>query len=180
MLGRMYESQNCSAARALELVGERWSLLILRNAAFAGQTRFSEFERGLGIAPNILGARLESFVAAGLMEMVPAADHKGQHDYVLTDKGRDFVPALIALTNWGDRWAAPDGPPIQYKHTDCDGDIEIQLHCTKCSDSVEPATVVVEPGPGFRADFPRTRNTNTTISAPARTSRSRSANRITQ
>jgi len=168
MLGRMYESQNCSAARALELVGERWSLLILRNAAFAGQTRFSEFERSLGIAPNILGARLESFIAAGLMEIHPAADHKGQHDYVLTDKGRDFVPALIALTSWGDRWAAPDGPPINYKHTNCGGDIEIQLHCTACGDNVEPATVSVEPGPGFRADYPRTRHTNTKVRAAPR------------
>ena len=80
MLGRLYESEICSAARALEVVGERWSLLILRNAAFAGQTRFSEFERRLGIAPNILASRLEGFVAAGLMEVRPNAEHKGQNE----------------------------------------------------------------------------------------------------
>src|ERR1035438_5870102 len=91
MLGRLYESQNCSAARALELVGERWSLLILRNASFAGQTRFSEFERRLGIAPNILASRLDGFVKAGLMEVRPNEDHKGQNEYVVTEMDRDFM-----------------------------------------------------------------------------------------
>ena len=105
-MGRLYESENCSAARALELVGERWSLLILRDAAFAGHTRFSEFERSLGIAPNILASRLESFVVGGLMELRPNAEHKGQSEYLLTEKGRDFIPTIVALSSWGDRWAA--------------------------------------------------------------------------
>ena len=150
MLGRLYESEICSAARALELVGERWSLLILRNAAFAGQTRFSEFERSLGIAPNILASRLESFVAAELMEVRPNAEHKGQNEYVLTEKGRDFIPAIVALTSWGDRWAAPDGPPIIYEHETCGGEVQVQLHCSSCNDVTPPATVRARPGPGFR------------------------------
>ena len=149
MLGRLYQSENCSAARALELVGERWSLLILRNAAFAGHTRFSEFERGLGIAPNILASRLENFVVEGLMEVRPNAEHKGQHEYVLTEKGRDFVPALVALTSWGDRWAAPDGPPIVYEHDACGGEIEVQLRCRACNEVATPAAVEARPGPGF-------------------------------
>ena len=149
MLGRLYESENCSAARALELVGERWSLLILRNAAFAGHTRFSEFERALGIAPNILASRLESFVTAGLMVLRPNAEHKGQNEYVLTDKGRDFVPALVALTRWGDRWSAPDGPPIVYQHQTCGGEIDLQLHCRACHQIMAPAEVEALPGPGF-------------------------------
>ena len=149
MLGRLYESENCSAARALELVGERWSLLILRNAAFAGHTRFSEFERALGIAPNILASRLESFVAAGLMVLRPNAEHKGQNEYVLTDKGRDFVPALVALTTWGDRWSAPDGPPIVYQHQTCGGAIDLQLHCGTCHEVIAPAEVEALPGPGY-------------------------------
>jgi DNA-binding HxlR family transcriptional regulator len=151
MLGRLYESENCSAARALELVGERWSLLILRNAAFAGQTRFSEFERGLGIAPNILASRLESFVAAGLMEVRPNAEHRGQNEYVLTEKGRDIVPAIVALTSWGDRWSAPQGPPIVYEHEACGGAIELQLRCSLCNEVATPAAVTALPGPGFRA-----------------------------
>jgi DNA-binding HxlR family transcriptional regulator len=150
MLGRLYESQNCSAARALELVGERWSLLILRDAAFAGHTRFSEFERSLGIAPNILASRLEGFVGAGIMEVRPNAEHKGQNEYVLTEKGRDFVPAIVALTNWGDRWSAPDGPPIIYEHEGCGGEIQLQLRCGACNEVTTPADVRVRPGPGFR------------------------------
>jgi DNA-binding HxlR family transcriptional regulator len=151
MLGRLYESENCSAARALEFVGERWSLLILRNAAFAGQTRFSEFERRLGIAPNILASRLESFVAAGIMEMRPNSEHKGQHEYVLTEKGRDFIPAIVALTSWGDRWAAPDGPPIIYQHESCGGAVELDLRCSTCHEVMAPSAVKTLPGPGFRS-----------------------------
>ena len=150
MLGRLYESQNCSAARALELVGERWSLLILRNASFAGQTRFSEFERRLGIAPNILASRLEGFVNAGLMEVRPNAEHKGQNEYVLTEMGRDFVPVIVALTNWGDRWSAPDGPPIVYEHDGCGGEIQVELRCVACNEVAPPAAVNARPGPGFR------------------------------
>jgi DNA-binding HxlR family transcriptional regulator len=162
VLGRLYESQNCSAARALELVGERWSLLILRNAAFAGHTRFSEFERRLGIAPNVLASRLEGFVAAGLMEVHPNAAHKGQNEYLLTEMGRDFVPALVALTSWGDRWAAPDGPPMVYQHEACGGDIELELRCGACQELAAPAAVMARPGPGFRvadADGPGARKT---------------------
>ena len=155
MLGRLYESENCSAARALERVGERWSLLILRNAVFAGHTRFSELERGLGIAPNILASRLGSFVAEGLMEVRPNAQHKGQNEYVLTDKGRDFVPALVALTRWGDRWAAPDGAPIVYEHDTCGGEIQVELRCRACNEVAIPAAVNTRPGPGFGGDFSR-------------------------
>src|SRR3990170_2223295 len=99
MLGRLYENQNCSAARALELVGERWSLLILRDAMFGNLTRFSQFQKSLGIATNVLAKRLEDFVAAGLMEhrepgksgetteSGSAGDRREQAEYVLTQKG---------------------------------------------------------------------------------------------
>src|SRR5690242_5402777 len=119
MLGRTYDAEVCSAARALEVAGERWSLLILRNAMFAGTTRFTDFQERLGIAPNVLAARLEFFVAEGLMTATTAAT--GFAEYHLTDKGMDFKPALIALTAWGDRWAAPEGRPIVYEHQGCGG-----------------------------------------------------------
>jgi DNA-binding HxlR family transcriptional regulator len=140
MLGRTYEDEVCSAARALEVVGERWSLLILRNAMFAGHTRFSDFQRSLGVAPNILTKRLADFVAAGLME---TSGH-GHAEYVLTDKGRDLVPTILALTAWGDRWAAPDGPPITYRHRKCGGAVEIDLACTACDAHPSPADVDAE------------------------------------
>src|SRR3954462_6193414 len=107
MLGKTYENQVCSIARALEVVGERWSLLIIRNALFAGSTRYSDFQRSLGIATNVLKSRLDGFVDAGIMRRQQYSDQPELYEYLLTEKGRDLAPALIALTQWGDRWAAP-------------------------------------------------------------------------
>jgi DNA-binding HxlR family transcriptional regulator len=149
MLGRSYDNENCSAARTLEIVGERWSLLILRDAYFRGSTRFSEFQRKLGIAPNILANRLERFVEAGLMETHRYSDQHDHHEYVLTAKGLDLEPVIIALTAWGDRWAAPHGPPMVYEHQDCGGRIHQQLSCTACDVVPGPADVTARPGPGF-------------------------------
>lgn len=149
MLGRTYETQNCSAARALELVGERWSLLIVRDALFRGYTKYTEFQRELGIAPNVLAARLERFVEAGLMTTRPAADGHRHHEYVLTEKGRSLQPVVMALTAWGDRWAAPDGPPVVYRHQECGGEVEQSMRCRSCAADLEPADVLAAPGPGL-------------------------------
>ena len=110
VLGKTYDSEVCSAARALELVGERWSLLIIRNALFAGATRYSDF-RSLAIATNILKTRLDSFIESGIMERRGSMRNPEHYEYVLTDKGRDLATVVVALTEWGDRWLAPDGPP---------------------------------------------------------------------
>lgn len=143
MLGRTYDREVCSAARALEIAGERWSLLILRNAAFAGTTRFTDFQHRLGIAPNVLTARLEHFVAEGLMAASTAPT--GYAEYHLTEKGLDFKPVILALTEWGDRWAAPDGPPIRYEHDPCGGHVAIRLHCEACGTSVPAKAVAAQP-----------------------------------
>ena len=125
MLGRLYDNQECSAARALELVGERWSLLILRDAMFRKYTRFSQFEKSLGVAPNILAKRLESFVADGLMKRRQPRRAGEQAEYVLTQKGLEFKPVIIALTQWGDKWVQPG--PVVYQ-TEADGKrVELQL-----------------------------------------------------
>lgn len=145
MLGRTYENQTCSAARALEVVGERWSLLIIRDAMFGGITKFSDFQRNLGIAPNILTSRLDGFVAAGLMEQRRYSDQHSHHEYVLTGKGLDLQPVIIALTAWGDRWAAPDGPPILYSHHDCGEPVDLQLRCESCRTIVTPTQVKAQP-----------------------------------
>jgi DNA-binding HxlR family transcriptional regulator len=147
MLGKTYDNQICSAARALEVVGERWSLLIIRDAMFGGITKFSDFQRHLGIAPNILTSRLDGFVATGLMELRRYSDQ--HHEYVLTEKGLDLQPVIIALSAWGDRWAAPDGPPIVYQHHDCGGHLDLQLQCRTCHQSVTPPQVAAQPGPGL-------------------------------
>jgi DNA-binding HxlR family transcriptional regulator len=143
MLGRTYDREVCSAARALEVAGERWSLLILRNAAFAGVTRFTDFQQRLGIAPNVLADRLELFVAEGLMAVTPAST--GYGEYRLTAKGLDFKPVIIALTEWGDRWAAPDGPPIDYQHTQCGGHVRTLLHCDRCQSELGVQDVIARP-----------------------------------
>jgi len=146
MLGRTYDSQVCSIARSLELVGERWSLLIIRDALFAGVTRFGDFQHNLGIATNVLTSRLEAFVAGGIMERDGAAD------YVLTPKGRALAVALIALTEWGDDWASPIDPPILYRHSACDDVVHATATCESCG--VVPADeVAVRIGPGMPAEY---------------------------
>ena len=152
MLGRTYESEVCSIARALEVVGERWSVLIVRNALFAGSTRFSDFQRSLGIATNILKTRLDGFVAAGIMRRQQYSDQPELFEYLLTEKGRDLAPALIALTEWGDRWAAPDGPPILYTHSVCGSQVTHEISCETCGRVDDPAQVRARPGPGMPAD----------------------------
>src|SRR3954471_5611063 len=139
MLGRTYDKEVCSAARALEIAGERWSLLILRNAMFAGMTRFTEFQKSLEIAPNILSARLEHFVEMGLMVTSEGSD--GHETYHLTKAGLDFKPVIIALTEWGDRWAAPDGAPIVYEHEECGGRVRHSLRCTRCEQTPKPQDI---------------------------------------
>jgi DNA-binding HxlR family transcriptional regulator len=149
MLGRTYETQNCSAARALELVGERWSLLIIRDALFAGHTRFGDFQRSLGVAPNILAVRLDSFVDAGLLERRRYSEHPDHYDYLLTSKGRDLAPVIVALSAWGDQYAAPDGPPIIYEHAACGTHVQQQIRCAACDAQVPNADIKVRPGPGM-------------------------------
>lgn len=148
MLGKTYDSEVCSAARALELVGERWSLLIIRNALFAGATRFNDF-RTLGIATNVLTTRLDGFVDAGIMERRIYSRNPEYYEYLLTRKGTDLAPIIVALSEWGDRWAAPDGPPVLYTHALCGGDITQQTACAKCGRVHDPAQIAARPGPGM-------------------------------
>src|ERR1044072_1536756 len=102
MLGRTYERQNCSAARTLELVGERWTLLIIRDALL-GVTRFDGFLARLGIARNVLTGRLNGLVDNGIRERVAYQERTVRHEYVLTDKGRALLPVIVTLTEFGDR-----------------------------------------------------------------------------
>lgn len=141
MLGKTYDSQVCSIARALEVVGERWSLLIIRNALFADSTRYSEFQRSLGIATNVLQARLDVFVTAGIMRRRRYSVRPESFEYVLTEKGRDLAATLIALTEWGDRWVANDGPPILYVHTECGSAVSLDVVCATCGSLDRPSEV---------------------------------------
>src|SRR5881275_1023520 len=111
VLQRDYPQQVCSVARALEIVGERWTLLILRDAVL-GLTRFEEFQESLGIASNTLTSRLKLLCDEEVLERVPDPQRPGRPKYVLTEKGRELGPALIVLMKWGDRYyPTPNGPP---------------------------------------------------------------------
>jgi len=152
VLGKSYDSEVCSIARALEVVGERWSLLIVRNALFAGSTRYSDFQRSLGIATNVLSSRLDGLVDAGVLRRHRYSEQPELFEYLLTDKGRDLAPALVALTEWGDRWAAPDGPPVLYRHSSCGSAVGHQLVCASCGPVGDPTEVQAHPGPGMPAE----------------------------
>jgi DNA-binding HxlR family transcriptional regulator len=108
-------NKECSMARAMEVVGDRWTILILRETYY-GVTRFDEFEYYVGVAPNILSKRLKKLVDAGMMKRIPLPEHSGRYDYVLTEKGRDFFPAYLSLKKWGDDWLAePEGPQVVFR-----------------------------------------------------------------
>ena len=113
-----FEDMNCSVAQCLEVVGEWWSLLIVRDAFF-GVRRFDDFQARLGISRNILNQRLTKLVDDGVLERVPYQDNPPRANYRLTEKGRDLWHVLTAMRQWGDRWAAPDGPPLKMRHATC-------------------------------------------------------------
>jgi len=141
---------DCSVAQCLEVVGEWWSMLIIRDA-FLGVTRFEEFQRRLGISRNILQARLTTLVDAGVLARVPYSDHPPRDDYRLTPKGRDLWPVLTAMRQWGDVYAAPDGPPIEVVHSSCGSVTTAVLVCNGCGQALHPREVNVVPGPGRAA-----------------------------
>jgi DNA-binding HxlR family transcriptional regulator len=152
MLGKTYDSQVCSIARALEVIGERWSLLIVRDALFAGSTRYSDFQRALGIATNILKSRLDAFVEAGIMRRHRYSEQPELYEYLLTDKGRSLAHALVALSEWGDQWATDGEPPILYTHSACGSGVTQQTVCARCGRVDDPAEIQAEIGPGMPPD----------------------------
>jgi DNA-binding HxlR family transcriptional regulator len=144
---RPFSEQNCSIAAALAIVGERWSLLVMREVLF-GRGRFSEIKRNLGVAPNILSDRLQQLVEHGLLER-RQVDGGESHEYVATAKGRDLSPVLSALLRWGDEHATPPGgPPRVQVHTVCGHDAHPRMHCSHCGELIGPGELRARPGPG--------------------------------
>ena len=142
-----FEDMNCSVAQCLEVVGEWWSLLIVRDA-FLGVRRFDDFQARLGISRNILNQRLTKLVDEGVLERVPYQDNPPRANYRLTEKGRDLWHVLTAMRQWGDRWAAPDGPPLKMRHTTCGRLVNAVAACSHCGEPLSPRSVIYEPGPG--------------------------------
>ena len=147
MKSTSFAEMHCSIAQALEVVGEWWTLLILRDAVL-GITRFEDWQRRLGIARNVLSARLETLVEQGILERRRYQEHPPRDEYVLTRKGTDLIPVLEALRVWGDRHAAPDGPPVLLVHDDCGQVIHPVSHCSHCGERLRRDRLHLEPGPG--------------------------------
>lgn len=139
---------NCSIAQSLEIVGEWWTPLVLRNV-FLGRHRFEAIQADLGIARNILSDRLSSLVAHGVLHKVRYCDHPERYEYHFTEMGEDLFGVLMALMAWGDRWLAPDGAPVDLVHAGgCGERTRAKVVCEHCGVEMSPADYRVAPGPG--------------------------------
>ena len=144
--------QICPMATALDVVGDRWTPLILREL-LGGPARFHELEDGLpGIAKNLLADRLANLVDHGILHKVPYQERPLRYEYRLTTKGADLSPALVALMGWGDRWAAEGDPPTVLIHDSCGTALEQVLLCPRCDETVRPNHIRSRPGPGRNED----------------------------
>jgi DNA-binding HxlR family transcriptional regulator len=152
-----FEEMNCSIARSLDIVGEWWSLLIVRDA-FLGVTKFDDFQARLGISRNILTQRLNHLVDNEILQRVPYQDHPPRYEYRLTEKGRDLAHVVTAIREWGDRWVAPDGPPLKLRHNKCGHVAKTVSVCSHCGERLDLEDVTAFPGPGsVPGDYDRTR-----------------------
>jgi DNA-binding HxlR family transcriptional regulator len=157
MLGNDYDKQVCSIAGALEVVGERWSLLIVRDV-FLGLRRFDEIQADLGIARNVLQVRLTRLVAHDVLEKRLYQEHPPRYEYRLTEKGLGLWPTVVALMQWGDRYAVPPaGPAVLLEHRGCGGAVDEHRVCAKCGARLSVRDVRALPGPGAPPEHPLAR-----------------------
>jgi DNA-binding HxlR family transcriptional regulator len=149
MLAREYGMQ-CSVARSLELIGERWTLLVIRDL-FNGNRRFDGLQRSLGVARNVLSARLARLLDEGLIEKRRYQERPPRYEYFLTEKGLDLWPVLVSLMAYGDKHLAPEGrAPVRIVHKGCGGTVDDRRICTACGAALEVrdarAVPAAEPG----------------------------------
>jgi DNA-binding HxlR family transcriptional regulator len=146
-----FKSWPCSIARTIDVLGDWWTPLVLREACY-GTKRFDDFQRTLGIGRNVLTQRLNRLVDEGIFERVPYQERPTRYEYVLTNKGRELFPVLAAINSWGDRWLSSDaGVPIVMHHTTCDHDASAVVLCSHCEQPLELRDVNIRLGPGFPA-----------------------------
>lgn len=152
MLGKDYAAQDCSIAGALEVIGERWTLLIVRDAMY-GVRRFSDFQAHLDVPKAILSDRLSGLVDDGILERKPDSEHHGRHLYELTQAGRELWPVLHALMVWGDRHRRTNSR--LFRHASCGTQLDPDASCPVCKLTPDVADVITEPRRGrarLRAD----------------------------
>lgn len=143
--------QTCSIARSLSVIGDRWTLLILREA-FLRTRRFEDFQEHLGATRHVLADRLQKLVEHGIFERVQYQERPARFEYKLTEKGRDLYPVIVSLVGWGDRWMADEaGPPIELVHKGCGHQMMPVPTCPQCGEAVTARDVVARPGPALRA-----------------------------
>lgn len=141
---------SCSVARTLSVIGDRWTMLIVRNA-FLGTRRFDDFQSILGMTRHVLADRLNRLVEAGVLKKVPYQDKPPRFEYRLTEKGRDLYPVLLSLTAWGDKWLDEGrGAPVEFHHRNCGKKMTPVLACSECGEKIDPREVMPIPGPGLR------------------------------
>jgi DNA-binding HxlR family transcriptional regulator len=137
----------CSIARTLDVIGEPWSPLILRDV-FAGCSRFDQIQADLGISRKVLTERLNHLIEHGELERRPY-DQRPRFEYVLTEKGAELVDLLMVMVGWGDKWrAGKAGPPVLYRHHACGEISRVELRCAHCGESMRAGDVELLPGPG--------------------------------
>jgi len=142
--------QTCSVARALSVVGERWTLLILRDA-FLGTRRFEQFQQHLGITRHRLSERLSKLVEHAVLVKVPYQDRPIRYDYRLTRKGLALYPVLMSLGRWGDEWMeAGEGVPLSYVHHSCGKPTQAAITCSECGEALRPQEVETRVGPALQ------------------------------
>jgi DNA-binding HxlR family transcriptional regulator len=164
-LPKDYAGDRCSLARALEVVGERWTLLIVRDAFF-GVRRFGDFAAHLDIPRAVLTSRLAALVEAGVLALVPGGH--GHDEYALTGKGRDLWPVIRSLLVWGDEHYSEAGPRRVFRHAGDNGDVPPDGVCEACGDVVGSADLVVAPGPGLAAIPAKADSVSVALSTPHR------------
>lgn len=138
----------CSIARSVDLLGDWWTPLVLREA-FLGVRRFDDMQRSLGIGRNVLTQRLKRLVDEGMLDRVRYQEKPDRYEYVLTEKGRDFYPVLAAMAAWGDQWLSGDeGPPVIFHHKRCDHDMTAKVVCSECGEEIKVRDVRVRAADG--------------------------------
>jgi DNA-binding HxlR family transcriptional regulator len=136
----------CSIARTLDVAGEWWTPLILRDIAY-GVTRFREIQQDLGVSANVLSDRLDGLLAEGILETRLYQRRPDRHEYRLTEKGSELVPVLLALMQWGDRWKWPQARgPVRVEHDSCGHEARVEVRCLHCERALEPGELRAKPG----------------------------------